>query len=175
MHFDPINMDAQDALVYYKGPFDDQVLTQFNGFLKEESEIPPRTTSKIFSVFVELAQNISKYSVEYNHFKDAKGHGVGVFAIYKDGDRYELKSGNLVEATQGVTLKERCDEINSLDIEGLKKLRREINARPLPKSARGGNIGLIQVALKSKGALNTELIPTPNEKYVFFTVSIYIG
>ena len=175
MYFDPINMDAQDALVYYKGPFDDQVLTQFNVFLKEESGIPPRTTSRIFSVFVELAQNISKYSVEYNHFKDEKGHGVGVFAIYKEEEVYELKSGNLVDVEKGRELQKRCEEINQKDKEGLKQMRREINSKPLPKDATGGNIGLIQVAIKSQSALKAELVPTHDEKYAFFTVSISVA
>lgn len=175
MYFDPINMDAQDALVYYKGPFDNQVLTQFNVFLKEEDSIPPRTTNRIFSVFVELAQNISKYSVEYNHFKDEKGHGVGVFAIYKEDNIYELKSGNLVDIEKGRELQQRCEEINRQDKEGLKEMRREINAKPLPKNATGGNIGLIQVALKSQSQLKTELVPTQDERFGFFTVSISIG
>ena len=172
MYIDTIDMDIEDSLVYYRGPFTEEVLIKFNRFLKGESSIPPRTTNKIFSVFVELAQNISKYSVESNHFKDEKGNGVGVFAIYREGENYIIKSGNLVEVETGHTLQQRCEELNQLDIEGLKEMRRSINSTPLPNNPRGGNIGLIQVSLKSKSKLRTTLMPTGNEKYVFFSISI---
>lgn len=171
-----LDVDIKDALVYYKGPFDEDMLVKISNYLREKLIESRKVTRKVFSIFIELAQNISKYSCEHNHFKDIDDtHGVGVMAIYKHENAYVLKAGNLMEQQIAEELKERCQEINALDYDGLKRMRKEINAIPLDDKARGGKIGLLQIALKSDHALHVDYTPSENQHLAFVVISTMVS
>ncbi|MGB0523603.1 MAG: SiaB family protein kinase [Flammeovirgaceae bacterium] len=167
-----LDVDFQDALVYYKGPFDEEVLVKISSYLREGISNSRKTTKKVFSIFIELAQNISKYSSEHNHFMDFNDkHGVGVMAIYKQNDRYVIKAGNLMEVAKAIELEERCSEINQLDYDGLKRMRKELNATPMAENATGGRIGLLQIALKSEYPIRVNFASNPHNDYAFVVIS----
>ena len=167
-----LDIDFKDALVYYKGPFDEEILVKISSYLREGVSSSRKTTRKVFSIFIELAQNISKYSIEHNHFMDFDDeHGVGVMAIYKNGDRYVVKAGNLMETAKAIELEKKCNEINSLDYNGLKLLRKELNATPIEVHATGGKIGLLQIALKSEHPITINFTSNPDNNYAFVVIS----
>lgn len=171
-----IFMDVERAIVYYKGPFTTETLINASDFLRQDIANIPRTGSRIFSIFVELAQNISRYSLEYNHFGVQNREGVGVFAIYQEEGNYVLKAGNLINQEKAKEVLERCQALNELDIKGLKALRKEINSKPRDQqSSKGGNIGLIQIALKSGNPLEVEILESSQPGLVYFIISTVVS
>jgi len=170
-----LNIDLRNALVYYKGPFDEEVLVRISSYLREGISSSKKITRKVFSIFIELAQNIAKYSSEHNHFPDFEDkHGVGVLAICKKEEEYVLKAGNLVRLEIAQELKQRCEHINQLDNQGLKKLRKEMNMVPLGENAPGGNIGLLQIALKSEHPIQIDFEEKPHSQLAFLVISTIV-
>ena len=66
-------LDAQSAVLYYKGPFDKDILANISLQLRRRFAENPRMSAKLFSIFIELAQNIAYYSEESNFFYDEEG------------------------------------------------------------------------------------------------------
>lgn len=165
-------MLPQDYLVYYKGPFDDVILARISDFLRNKFPESPKICHTLFAIFVEFAQNISRYSSEHNHFGSYEdSHGVGMLGIYRSGEYYVLKASNLVERSKAEALLDRCKTINGLDYDGLRTLKKEMRSMPRISDRSGGNIGLIQVAMRSGQPLNVELHPHEDEQFVYLTLS----
>lgn len=161
-------LDPSNAVLYYKGPFDRDILANISLQLRRRFADNPRMSAKLFSIFIELAQNISYYSAESNFFYDDakeknilyqdekfKNHGVGTVVIHSKGDEIILSAGNLVPTEKVQDIITRCEKINSLSIDQLRDLKKEVRSQERNDHI-GGNIGLIQVALKSEHPLNVQ-------------------
>ncbi len=166
-------LDKDHILICYKGPFLDRVLT----LLGEKINIllcdDPRLNKKVFSIFIELAQNIAYYSEERHQDKETgdKTCGKGAFIISESEKHYTLTSANHIKKSWVPEVLEKCEMINKLDMEGLRKLKRELRNKPRHAGQLGGNIGLVDIAIKAGTSLNVE-ISSVNEQFSFFCLSI---
>ena len=171
------HLDIQDEeiILYYKGPFQDQDLDQLGNHLRSNFNGPPKVAKRLFAIFIELAQNIGFYSVEMNHFKgkNIQERGVGVVIVYRQEDRYTLSAGNLIRSEKLANIVSKCEKINTLDQEGLRTLKKEMRSQPRKEDHNGGNIGLIQVALKADFPLKIHQKPIDDE-LSFFILSAEI-
>ncbi|WP_291722307.1 SiaB family protein kinase [Bernardetia sp.] len=163
-------LNPQSAVLYYKGPFDREILANISSQLRRRFADNPRMSAKLFSIFIELAQNISYYSAESNFFYDdskeknilygendrVKNHGVGTVVIHSEGDEIILSAGNLVPTDKVQDIIIKCEKINSLSTEQLRELKKEVRSQERKTDHIGGNIGLIQVALKSEHPLHVQ-------------------
>jgi len=168
-------MTGHKILLYYKGPFDETILNKIGTYLRHKFPASPKASGKLFSIFIELAQNISYYSSETDIFDDSdKRHGIGTIAIIDAGDKFKLISGNLIinEAVEDIASK--IEKINQLDQEGLRQLKKEVRSSPRREGHKGGNIGLIQIAIKSENPLDVESKPYDDE-HSFITLTTYIN
>ena len=166
-------MNAQNILVYYKGPFDDIILSEIGTKIRNKTFNPPRIGKKLFAVFMELAQNISLYSAEKNNLESGDKWGVGTIAVYETKNSYMLTSGNLVRNDVLEQIVEKCAEINTLDEDGLRAMKRLYRSSEIKPDHKGGNIGLIQVALKSDLPLELDTCQVDNE-HSFFSISVNV-
>ena len=167
------NIFDEDILLSYKGPFDDNILSVIGSYLKVIINKNPLVSKKLFRIFIEIAQNISYYSAEKNSLQGKKNAGVGTIIIGEFEDHYSVVTGNAVELRIVEQLINKCDVINSLDRESLRKYKRE--QRNLPQGEKGGaNIGLIQVALTSANPLDIEITPI-DDKSAFFSLCVKIA
>jgi len=130
-------LDAQSAVLYYKGPFDKDILANISLQLRRRFAENPRMSAKLFSIFIELAQNIAYYSEESNFFYDEEGkkdvrysdetrknNGVGTVVIHNEDTEVILSAGNLVPTEK---VKEIIPEIpcHIIALERLEKLREQ--------------------------------------------------
>ena len=133
-------------------------------------ESTPKAAKRIFKIFIELAQNVSIYSAEKNIA--TKKFGIGSLVVTETSGYYYFYTGNIVENKDISPLINRCEIINSLNIDGLRKYKRA--QLELPDNDRGGaNIGLIQVAIASSNPLSMEFSPIDKENS-FFAVSVKV-
>ncbi len=169
-----MSMEARKILTYYKGPFDEAVLSRIGEFLRYKFPEYPKAGKRLFSVFIEMAQNISYYSAEINHFGSGKDkYGVGTIMIYEDDEHYVLTAGNLIDKEFGEAITARCQEINELSTEELRNLKKELRSTPRKDGQKGGNIGLVHMALKSGEPLGVETKDV-DEQYSFFVLKAKI-
>ncbi len=159
----------QDIQISYKGPIDERILSVIGNYIEVILGKNPKASKKIFSIFIELAQNVSFYSAEFNELTDGKEIGVGTLVVGEFGNYYTFVTGNVVRNEDIIPVIEKCEIINSLDRDQLREYKR--NQRRLPPGVKGGgNIGLIQVALTSCNPLDFEVTPI-NENYSFFSIA----
>ncbi|AFM04439.1 hypothetical protein Fleli_2055 [Bernardetia litoralis DSM 6794] len=176
-------LDPQSAVLYYKGPFDKDILANISLQLRRRFADNPRMSAKLFSIFIELAQNIAYYSEESNFFYDAeikkdirysqedrKNNGVGTVVIHNNDTEVILSAGNLVLTEKVKEIIAKCEEINVLSIDELRALKKEVRSLERTQEQKGGNIGLIQVALKSEHPLQVESKKV-DDKNSYFVIS----
>jgi hypothetical protein len=168
-----INVNRANTLVFYKGAFDEKVIAEISQKIKKLLNVNPYLSKKVFSVFIELAQNISFYSAERNIITKHQSSGVGLIMLDEHAEYYTLKTANFVTTRDTLRLAAKCETINSLSREDLRAFKRRL--RNQPSSHRdSGNIGLIQVALLGTGKLRIELTNI-NEHLSFFTLALDVS
>jgi len=164
---------SDQVIMTYKGPFDKNIIGVFNSYIHSLEAKYPSLGKKIYSVFVELAQNISYYSAERTICNSNQEVGIGALAIGESDDEFFFYSGNAVKNEHIEIVADRCNSINDLDKEGLRKFRREqLN---LPSGEHDtAHIGLIQIALTSCNPLEMSLIKL-NSELSYFTLKVKIN
>ncbi|OQX25656.1 MAG: hypothetical protein BWK80_14480 [Desulfobacteraceae bacterium IS3] len=115
-----------------------------------------KTVKKVFSIFIELAQNIYLYSAK-RAVVDNKEVGVGIIVIEKSNNFYRIKSGNLIANTVIGPLVDKISHINSLEKDKLKDLYNQQLKSPREKGKTGGGVGLITIVRKSGNPLGVIL------------------
>lgn len=167
--------EGYKILLYYKGPFDELILTKIGNYLRNKFSQTPKAGSKIFAIFIEMAQNIGYYSAETDLFDDSiKKYGIGTIVVTEQQEAYKLISGNMVTHDIAAELIDKCRHINQLDVEGLRNMKKEVRSAPRRENHKGGNIGLIQMAIKSENPLEVESKPF-DEMHAFVTISTTIS
>lgn len=169
------NLLHQNILVSYKGPIDERIMTVIGDNIEiVTNDSTDKARSKIFKIFMELAQNVWLYSAESCTSLSGRRLGMGTLVIGEFGDSYTFVTGNVVRNTDIEPVIEKCEIINSLDRDSLREYRRE--QRRLAKDGKNknsGNIGLIQVALTAESPLDIELTPVSDEES-FFSIAVKI-
>jgi len=170
-----LSLEKHNVLIYYKGPFIDVILAEISKDIREKFKSHPLTSQKIFSIFIELAQNVSHYSEERNVFgTKEKMPGNGTFVITETDDSFMLISGNLIKKDWAPEIKSKSEKINTLSKEELRKFKRELRNLPKKEGHHGANIGLIDMALKSENPLNVE-INELDDDYAYFIISVAVS
>lgn len=168
------NLLHQNILVSYKGPIDERIMN----VIGENIEIVTndgndKAKSKIFKIFMELAQNVWLYSAESCKSMTGRQLGMGTLVIGEFGEYYTFVTGNVVKNNDIEPVIEKCEIINSLDRDSLREYRREQRRLANQGKPNSGNIGLIQVALTAESPLDIELTPVSDEES-FFSIAVKI-
>jgi hypothetical protein len=169
-------MLENNIILVYEGEFTQEItksvlaMTERNmDSLGEESSIK----RKVFNVMVECLQNIVKHSEEYTAGQQLVN--TAIFMIGKKDDAYVITSGNPVKNINVDSLREKLDQINSLDKEGLKAYYKEIIRSGSGLTDKGGaGLGFVDMARKSGRKLEYEFNSLDNE-YSFFTLKTSIA
>ncbi|MCP4156171.1 MAG: hypothetical protein GY757_51095 [bacterium] len=182
-------MPELELLEYYKKMCERNIVLDFQGAISQDmlvgmAELIKNKFSqkldstivakKIFSVFVEMAQNIAFYSAERvvldNHHPDV---GAGVIVVTEKSGLYTITSGNLVknESIDGII--SHCDVINKMDREELKQFYKIKIKSTRQNGKKGGGIGLIDIVRKSGNPLVYKVTPVDNQ-HSFLVLSVKI-
>lgn len=103
---------------------------------------------KVFNVMVECLQNIVKHSED--HIEEEIQTNTAIFMIGKRENSYVITSGNPIKKEEVYEMKEKLDQINSLDKAGLKLLYKNIIRSDSDLTKKGGaGLGFVDMARKS--------------------------
>jgi hypothetical protein len=130
----------------------------------EELELSMKLAGNIFTIFIELAQNIMNYSKKV----EKKGEDVkGLILVGKTKEgKYYILSQNVVDAKDKEVIEKKLSQIKGLSKEEIKKLYREARKAGKDKHEKGGGIGFLEIAKRSEDIEYT-LTPIEDDKYIF--------
>jgi hypothetical protein len=116
---------------------------------------------KVFNVMVECLQNIVKHGEDFESLE--KGTNTAIFMIGKHKESYIITSGNPIKDDYIEQMRQRLDNINSLDKDGLKNLYKETIKSASGLTDKGGaGLGFVDMARKSGQKLEYEFEPLGN-------------
>lgn len=118
-----------------------------------EDEVASNLRKRVFSILVEILENVSKYSPGK---EPEEKYGLPLAMLRLDGKVYSLTTGNLILNSDVDHLKEKLDNINKYDREELKEAFRKSLSVQSGDSESTGNMGLLDMARKSGSKLEYE-------------------
>ena len=171
--FDHFVIQDKQILISYKGPVTPVIMAEISRDIQDKLAENPRASRKVFSVFMELAQNILYYSSEKIQYA-GRIDSVGMLRILELDDHYVFSCGNTINREHVEQLIESCNTINSLDKDELRKLKRHQRRQPSSEISQGAGIGLVQVAIISGNPLEIQAQDLDDDHSIF-TLSVNIN
>ena len=126
-----------------------------------------KNRNRIFAVFIEMTQNIAKYSVE----KNGNNIGKGIFLFREKNEDCYLICGNKIKKEICKKIENIIEEINNVNKEDLKSFYQEKIRRPYTENKIGASIGFIDMRRKTNELL-TYHFEDIDDKYSFFILSV---
>ncbi len=150
---------AERILICFNGPISRSLISEIGVALKQHIESTQDCTTSamdVFSVYIEMSQNIRHYSAAQG-YQEPDATATVVIAESGTG-RFVVSAGNVVQLADGEALLERVASLAALDKSDLKLAYKEQLRRPRsPGAATGAGLGLIDVARKSTAPLQCSL------------------
>lgn len=163
-------LSKERVVLSYKGPITNVLLSEFGKDVRQKLQGNKKVGKKVFSIFMEVTQNILFYSKEVNHFGNKDK--VGTIVVVELKDHIKILSGNLITRNSINSLLKKFEAIQSLDREALRAYKRELRDAPSEEESRGAGIGLVQIALVSDEIEAN--IKNMSDEFSFFSLAIKV-
>lgn len=136
-------------------------------------DVEKKVKKKVYHIMVECLQNICKHQ---DKISETSKDRAGIFMISKYDNQYCITSGNLIENKNISFLKDKLNQINSLDKEELKRAYRVILEDGQFSKKGGAGLGLMDIARKSGRKLTFDF-ETLDKKtsYFYFQTTLPFG
>lgn len=167
------NLRDQKIVLAFLGVFSQEIMVECRKILTDRQNIDKNCLLILTSVFVELTENILKYSEE-RELRDGKRRGVGIIVVRETDTHFIVHSGNRAKLDSAKGLVETCNNLNSMDKDGLRQLYRERRREARKADAKGAGLGLIEITRRADGPVECAMEPL-NEAYGFVSLSIQIS
>ncbi|MDX1903881.1 MAG: SiaB family protein kinase [Thermonemataceae bacterium] len=167
------NLQQYSTLLFYKGIFSYPIIVELSSHIRYDLHLDANINrEKLFAIFVELAQNVGSYSQEQTLMQsNKKKAGIGLFSLIEDHQFLYLNTINAVQKERVNDVTDRIEQINLLDRSALRKLKMNFREEAIDTKKGSGNIGLVEVALKSANQIHFHKLE--NEKiYLAITAKI---
>ncbi|MBX2840165.1 MAG: SiaB family protein kinase [Flammeovirgaceae bacterium] len=171
-----MSVEAQvnnSEIVFHSGVIDELVISSIGTRIRERFADSPKINRKLFSIFMELTQNIFFYSAE-RIIESETEKGIGSITILEEGRQFIVRCSNLVEQKYACELEESCATIKGMDKDALRKYKREQRGKPQGERSKGAGIGLIQVAILSENNLEASVKPE-NKNFSRYSLEVVVG
>lgn len=161
----------------FSGPISQSLLEGIGQTLKQKMSLEETSTNviqKVFSIFVELMQNIINYSAQRVTAQEADQEiSYGVLIVGKEEDQFYIISGNYIQEGQEAALQEKLAKIKSMDKEELKQYYKQQRRLQADNASKGAGLGFIEMARKATQPIDFDIARMENG-YSFFVVKAVI-
>jgi hypothetical protein len=169
-------MERNNILLSFKGEITSDLLTSILQIMENKMENlqeEPKMKKRVYNVLVECLQNLYHHLDELSEV-DIEKKRSAIFMIGKLDTKYTIFTGNYIlnENLQG--LKNRLDEVNTLNKEELKEFYKKVLNNGEMSLKGGGGLGMIDIARKTGEKLEYNFLEIDN-KISFFTLSIKVS
>jgi hypothetical protein len=163
----------------YSGPTSHEILVSTGNTLKQflqTNNISKKRYYCIFSIFVELFENIIRYGVDCFSSDiefDCKRYPYGIISASKNGDLFTIQSGNIISIEQRNKLKQYIHSINVMDPQSIRTFYREKRKNKCDSESKGAGLGLLEIVRKSSQPIQYSFQKI-DETFHFFTLTAVI-
>ncbi len=165
-------MVDKDGIIFlsYGGFLSQALISSMTEALEKEAEyndISMSDSNNIFTVFIELSQNMMNYSKAAN-VNDASFRPQGLILVSKSVEgNYNIHSQNIISLQDKEKIEPKLLEVQSLDREGIKARYRELRKSGQHTHGKGGGIGFYEIA-KRCDLLEYEFNQINEDKFYFY-------
>lgn len=138
------SMHDQGVLFHFSGYMTEQILTGLAAAVRQKLQaegVDRKTMKGVFAIFVELVQNIIRYSTEKHETTVGESSidlRYGVITVGKSETSHYVACGNMINNADVQRLSLGLDQIVALDKDGLKALHKRTLRGPVPETSKGG-------------------------------------
>jgi len=169
-------MKTGEVLLAYKGSITAELITNVLGVVETKLNHvidKSSTKKKIYNILVESLQNLYHHVDDLPDSTNNMDVHFGIFVIAKDGEDYNIRTGNFIRNDKIKKLKERFEKIKSLSKEELKELYKFVLNNQMFSDKGGGGLGLIDIARRTEGRVDYKFNEYDSE-YSFFRMHVTI-
>lgn len=153
-----------EFVLSYSGYVSEDILLAVGDTLRERLEDHARDGTQIrnvFSIFVELMQNIIRYGVEGPQPGPSDGEkpSFGIVMVAENESGMDIIAGNFVASNEARQLVERVEMLQSKSSDELRQMYRERLRETPDEQSKGASLGLIEIARRSTLPLSCEIMP----------------
>ncbi|MEA3554242.1 MAG: SiaB family protein kinase [Campylobacterota bacterium] len=140
-----------DGIIFlsYGGFLSQELISSMTEALEKEAEandVGMGVSSNIFTIFIELSQNMMNYSKSIDLESDDIVPG-GLIIVSKDEEgNYYINSQNIVSIDDKIKMMPKLHEVTTLDRDGIKKRYKELRKSGKNSHEKGGGIGFYEIA-----------------------------
>jgi hypothetical protein len=165
--------NRERIMLCFNGPITATLIEEIGTALRkhmEGLEESPSAVSDVFSVYIEMTQNIRRYTQS----RPALAMETASVFVSRDEDgRYVVSAGNVLEAADGEALLQRVEPLARLDKDGLKAAFKTQLRQPREALDGSAGLGLIDMARKASAPLQCSLRPLGDGR-AFFSLRVVL-
>lgn len=165
----------RQIMLCFNGPFSATLIEEIGKALRNHMqglEESPSAVSDVFSVYIEMTQNIRRYTAGLSlQGRDATSTLV---VSRDDAGHYVVSAGNVVQVADGESLVARVETLSRLSKDELKSLFKAQLRQPREALAgAGAGLGMIDMARKASQPLRCALQPLTSH-LAFFSLRVVL-
>ncbi len=141
--------DRQRIMVCFNGPINAALIEEIGRALRDylnHQQETPSAVADIFSVYIEMTQNIRRYADQH---PDLAGASNAAIIVSREDEHYVISAGNVVTHDDGIALRTRVEGLTGLDRAALKALFKTQLRQPREGLNGSAGLGLIDMARKA--------------------------
>jgi len=147
------DLDDKGIIMSFSGRVSESVLFSLGEALRTQmriDETDTRTEKRVFSVFVELVQNIIRYSADtLTADQPPVELSSGVISVGLDGSEFFVVCANTIRMADVQFLRERLDHLATLDRDQIRAYYRQKLKEPAEEQSKGASLGLVEIARRT--------------------------
>lgn len=166
------DLDQRGIIFSFSGYMSEGILYSLGDALRQKMALEETnigTVKKVFSVFVEQAQNIIRYSADkvQGDLGKAVELSSGMVTIGTEKGRFFIVCANVVAATDEPKLRQRLERLRGMDKEEIKAYYKEQLREAPDEQSRGATIGLIEIARRASEPIEFDFDPIDPDSFFF--------
>ncbi len=162
----------------FSGPMSQDLLVEIGAILQQKLKLKEASTLtilRVFSMVVELAQNIIRYSAEkYSSEDNGNKHlRQGIITVgYKSGS-YFVGSGNMIRNNVSEKLNLKLSKLQKMNRDEIKAYYKERRKAEPDRESKGAGLGFIEMAKKASKPIEFSIRAIDGE-FSFFSIKLII-
>lgn len=169
---------AQDGCFFYSGPVLQDCIEGMAQTLIQvlrADGVDMKHAQSVFSVFIEMTQNIMKYSDEVRSLGGDEEIMYGAIGVTAKNDCYTVRCGNLIRNDNIDGLKCRLDELIPMTHEEVRAFYKKRIYDKSHTTPKGAGLGLIEIAKIAKHPFSYEFLPVSEDMSYYILTAIVGG